>query len=290
MTIPSSTRKAGPYSGNASATTFTFTFKVFATTDIGVYVANSLAVETLKVLNTNYTVTLNGNQETSPGGTVTYPISGSPLPVGSVLSIVGALPFDQPLDIPAGGNFNPVALENELDRLVMQIQQLSEALSRGTAIAVTSSATSALPSPIAEYVLGWNAGGTALINYPRTGAAYYETIIAACSDETTALTSGSAKVTFRMPYNLILTSVRASLTTAQTSGSILTVDVNEGGTSILATKLTIDNTERTSTTAATPAVTSDNTLAIDSEITIDIDQVGDGTAKGLKVYLIGTRG
>ena len=87
---------------------------------------------------------------------------------------------------------------------------------------------------------------------------------------------------------MTLTTVRASLTTAQTSGSIFTVDINEGGSSILSTKLTIDNTEKTSTTAATAAVISDTALANDAEITIDIDQVGDGTATGLKVYLIGT--
>lgn len=112
-------------------------------------------------------------------------------------------------------------------------------------------------------------------------------IIIACSDETTALTTGTAKVTFRMPYAFTLTAVRASLTTAQTSGSIITVDINEGGSSILSTKLTIDNTEKTSKTAATAAVISDAALADDAEITIDIDQLGDGTAGGLKVALIG---
>jgi hypothetical protein len=111
----------------------------------------------------------------------------------------------------------------------------------------------------------------------------------AASDETTALTTGTAKVTFRMPHAMTLTGVRASLTTAQASGSIFTVDINEGGASILSTKLTIDNTEKTSTTAAIPAVISDTALADDAEITIDIDQIGDGTAKGLKITLIGTR-
>ena len=120
-----------------------------------------------------------------------------------------------------------------------------------------------------------------------SGATAPQSIIIACSDETTALTAGGAKVTFRMPYAFTLSAVRASLTTAQASGSILTVDINEGGTSILSTKLTIDNTEKTSTTAAAAAVISDSALANDAEITIDIDQVGDGTAKGLKVYLIG---
>ena len=116
-----------------------------------------------------------------------------------------------------------------------------------------------------------------------------QSIIVAASDETTALTTGTAKVTFRMPYAFTLAAVRASLTTAQASGSIFTVDINEGGTTILSTKLTIDNTEKTSTTAATPAVISDTSLANDAEITIDIDQIGDGTAKGLKITLIGTR-
>ena len=111
----------------------------------------------------------------------------------------------------------------------------------------------------------------------------------ACSDESTALTTGTAKITFRMPRAVTLTAVRASLSTTQTSGSIFTVDINEAGNSILSTKLTIDNAEKTSTTAATPPVISDTGLADDAEITIDIDQVGDGTAKGLKVCLIGVR-
>lgn len=117
-----------------------------------------------------------------------------------------------------------------------------------------------------------------------------EFIQVACSDESTALTTGTAKVTFRMPFAMTVTAVRGSLSTAQASGSIFTVDINEAGTTILSTKLTIDNTEKTSTTAATPAVISDTSLADDAEITIDIDQVGDGTAKGLKITIIGIRG
>lgn len=130
---------------------------------------------------------------------------------------------------------------------------------------------------------GVTAGGVALAKESSTT----QCIAIACSDETTALTTGAAKVTFRMPYAFTLQGVRASLTTAQTGGAIFTVDINEGVSSILSTKLTIDNGEKTSTTAATPVVISDTTVADDAEITIDIDQVGDGTAKGLKVYLIG---
>ena len=113
--------------------------------------------------------------------------------------------------------------------------------------------------------------------------------VIACSDETTALTTGTGKVTFRMPTAGTLTAVKATVTTAP-AGSALIVDINEGGTSVLSTKLSVDDGEKTSATAATPAVISDSALANDAEITIDIDQVGSGTAgAGLKVTLYVTR-
>ena len=148
----------------------------------------------------------------------------------------------------------------------------------------------ALLSAIKTYIVnGYLTAATAASTYGTIAQAKAEYLVCAASDETTALTTGTSKITFRMPYAFTVSAVRASLTTAQTSGSIFTVDINDGGTTILSTKLTIDNTEKTSTTAATPAVISDTALADDAEITIDIDQVGDGTAKGLKVVLIGTR-
>jgi hypothetical protein len=114
-----------------------------------------------------------------------------------------------------------------------------------------------------------------------------EVFVIAVGDETTAITTGTAKVTWRMPFAFTVTAVRSSLTTASSSG-LPTVDINEAGTSILSTKLTIDANELTSTTAATAAVISDSALADDAQMTIDVDVAGTGAA-GLKVYLIGTR-
>lgn len=116
-----------------------------------------------------------------------------------------------------------------------------------------------------------------------------ESFIIACSDESTALATGTSKVTLRMPYAFTLDRIRASLSTAQTSGSIFTVDVNESGSSLLSTKITIANGSKTSTAAGTQPVISDSSIADDAEVTVDIDQIGDGTAKGLKVTLIGHR-
>jgi hypothetical protein len=162
MTTPSTPRKAGPLLGTGAQTSWPFTFKVFAASDIAVTIANNLGVETALVLNTDYSVSVNANQDTSPGGTVTYPLSGSPLPVGSKLTIIGNLPYDQPLDLPSGGNFSPLALENELDRLAMQIQQLRELTSRSLQVPVSDSNVGmTLPTAVerANKVLGFTTGG-----------------------------------------------------------------------------------------------------------------------------------
>jgi hypothetical protein len=111
----------------------------------------------------------------------------------------------------------------------------------------------------------------------------------ACSDETTAITAGTGKVTFRMPFAMTLTGVKAEVTTAPTGATII-IDINEAGTSVLSTKLSIDASEKTSSTAASAAVISDSALANDAEMTIDFDQVGSTIAgAGVKVYLIGKR-
>lgn len=111
-----------------------------------------------------------------------------------------------------------------------------------------------------------------------------QALIVAVGDETTAITTGTAKVTFRMPYAFTLSEVKASLTTAGTT--LTTVDINEAGATLLSTKLTIDANENSSETATAAAVISDAALAADAEITIDIDGAGTSAA-GLKVTLIG---
>lgn len=114
----------------------------------------------------------------------------------------------------------------------------------------------------------------------------------AVSDETTDLTTGTAKLTFRMPFAMTLTNIRASVTTAPTGADIL-VDVNASGGSIINSAiapLRIDATEKTSVTAANQPLITTSTLNDDEEITIDIDQIGSTVAgAGLKVTLIGYR-
>ena len=115
----------------------------------------------------------------------------------------------------------------------------------------------------------------------------------ACSDETTALTTGTAKVTFRMPYAMTLNAgiagIRASLTGAGSTSGLTTIDVNQGGSTILSTKLTIDYGELTSYTGAAPVVISTTALTDNAVITVNVDVLSGGaTESGLKIKLIGT--
>lgn len=109
----------------------------------------------------------------------------------------------------------------------------------------------------------------------------------ALSDLATVIAAGTGVAYMRAPHAFTLTSVRASLILESSSGPV-EVDINVNGSTILSTKLSIDANEKTSVTAATPAVISGPNVADDDEIKFDIDAAGTG-AKGLIVTLIGKR-
>ena len=112
--------------------------------------------------------------------------------------------------------------------------------------------------------------------------------ILACSDETTAISDTGTVLTFYMPFDYTVVSVRASLTTTSSSGTP-TIDISEDGTSIMtATKITVDPGDLISTESATQPVLTDTALADESKITIDVDVTGTDST-GLKVYIIGYR-
>lgn len=114
-------------------------------------------------------------------------------------------------------------------------------------------------------------------------------ILIAVGDESTAITTGTAKITFRMPFAMTLDAIpRSSLTTASSSG-LPTVDIKTGGATILgAAKLSIDANELTSVTATTPTTLVTTSLADDASMVIDITVSGTSAA-GLKVLLRGYR-
>ena len=91
----------------------------------------------------------------------------------------------------------------------------------------------------------------------------------------------------RMPFAFEITGVSAFANTAPT-GAGLTFDITEAGSTILETLLTIDATEKSSATAATPAVISDSTMASDAIIGFNCDVIGSTLAgAGIKIIIKG---
>ena len=154
------------------------------------------------------------------------------------------------------------------------------------------------------FTSGATTGNTKIVGYDSTGntnnqytlaeladgmaSKLIQNFIIACSDETTALTTGTNKAVFRMPYAFTLTAVRASLTTAGSGIGGTTIDVNLNGSSIFTTTLlTIAAGDKTSTSTTPPNITT-TALTDDGEITIDLDGISSGAVEtGLKVTLIG---
>lgn len=107
--------------------------------------------------------------------------------------------------------------------------------------------------------------------------------------DSTKLSTGTARWSGRvpMPDGMTVTGVSCNLVTAAT-GSAVQIDINASGSSILSTPITIDATELTSQTAATPPVISHTGLDFDELVTMDIDQIGATTpGEGLKCLVIG---
>ena len=139
MTISSNSRKAGPFIGNGTAATFPFTFKVFQASDLEVVkLTVATNIETVLVLNTDFTASVNEDQNSSPGGTIT--LSAGALATGYNLVITSDIENLQPTDLTNQGGFYPEVITDALDRATIQIQQLQEAVDRSAKLPITSSA------------------------------------------------------------------------------------------------------------------------------------------------------
>ena len=91
---------------------------------------------------------------------------------------------------------------------------------------------------------------------------------------------------FRTQRDLALGDVRASVLQASAAGQVQ-IGITVNGVNLCSTPLTIDQDERSSTTAATPRVLAMAVIPDDAEVVVSIVACGAG-AKGLIVSFLGT--
>ncbi len=139
MSISSTSRKAGPFTGNGVTVTYPFAFKVFTAADVLVVQAvTATGVETNKVINTDYLVALNADQNANPGGTVTMLAAPA---VGTTLTLTSQVRNLQPVDLTNNGGFYPKVINDAFDRITIQIQQLAEQVDRSFKVSISSSSS-----------------------------------------------------------------------------------------------------------------------------------------------------
>lgn len=160
MAISSTNRVAGPFIGNNTTATFPFTFKVFEAADLDVVTLTlaSGAIATL-ALTTDYTVALNADQDSSPGGSIT--LTAGNLATGLTLTITTDMAQLQGLDLTNGGGFYPDVINAALDLLTILVQQLQVAQSQAMQVAFGDNVSMVLPGPAlrAGKLLMFDSGG-----------------------------------------------------------------------------------------------------------------------------------
>ena len=137
MTVASTLRRAGPYTGNGVTTEFAFSFKIFEDSELIVARSSDNGEETL-VLNTDYTVSLNANQDISPGGKV---VLKKALAEGIRLAIISNVPYNQLAVFTNKGGFYPETLNEVDDKQTILSQQLLEKVERAIVTDPTDSMT-----------------------------------------------------------------------------------------------------------------------------------------------------
>lgn len=165
MTISSSVRIAGPYTGTGLVTVYSFAgLKAYDDTDVILIQTDTLGVNTTLTLNVDYTVALNGDQETSPGGNATLTTA---LTAGYLLTITTEIPATQVEDIENLGGFYPDIIEAAIDKLTILVQQVYTEFGYALRYPISDSAslTYTLPTSTlrANKALGFDASGNATL-------------------------------------------------------------------------------------------------------------------------------
>lgn len=114
MTV-STTHIENNFTGDGSTTVFNFTFQVQSAAHVQVKKGGVLQV-------TGFTVSINQNQETNPGGKVTFVVAPTN---GQAVNARRATTLTQDVDFPLESKLNTKNVERVLDKLTMLLQEAS---------------------------------------------------------------------------------------------------------------------------------------------------------------------
>lgn len=131
-------RLAGPFTSEGQAR-LPFGFLIFEKTDVYVATADDPEAQAkMLVYGQDYSVEMNADQTTTPGGTV---VLTTPIVKGNIFVVGSAVAYTQNMQLTNYSRFPPEIINEAMDRVVVQIQQLVERLDRTLSVPPTSDST-----------------------------------------------------------------------------------------------------------------------------------------------------
>lgn len=136
MALTNTDRKV-THAGNGSAAVFPYDFPILSDAHLSVITTDAAGVETTLSPSLYAATGIGGLM----GGSVTYPLAGPPLAVGTTLTIVRTVPYTQTTVLSNQGGYYPEVVERRFDEIYMAIQQLAEIVGRTTVSSISDPAT-----------------------------------------------------------------------------------------------------------------------------------------------------
>ena len=144
------------YTSAAGQTVFNYTFKIYQSDELDVYVTPAgQEADDSTDLTTDYVVDPNTIGDDT-GGFITF---NNPLNAGDKVTIVSAIPYDRTVDYQNNGDFRPDTVNGDNDRQVSQIKQVLELARKAVVFGQAQQSTSGLTSeaPEAGKFIRWKA-------------------------------------------------------------------------------------------------------------------------------------
>lgn len=198
MTIETTAIKAVAQ-GNGATTVWPFTFNIPTQADLVLTLVDRTSGNETVISPVNYSVTGLG---VPAGGTVTYPLSGSPVSSAFNVVIERSLPLTQETDLQNQGAVYPADIEAALDYLTMVTQQIQDQLNRAIIFSIADTVETTLPvaSARANLSLTFNANGDPVATSTLTPGT---TVSAAMIPVVTAPTTAAALTALGIPGSLL---------------------------------------------------------------------------------------
>ncbi|MES9866771.1 MAG: hypothetical protein ABW157_15665 [Candidatus Thiodiazotropha sp. LLP2] len=147
MTVNTATLASGPINGDGLTTHFEFSFPVLDPAHVVVTMIATNGLTKILTQGSDYVVSLNPDQGSSPGGAVDYPGPNGPLTSDESLLIERIVDLLQTADLRSQISYNPELTEEALDKLTMMVQQTNRniAASEAAKVAVLGSSEVVFP-------------------------------------------------------------------------------------------------------------------------------------------------